>query len=210
MDDEDLRLVEGYKWYLSTAGYACNITHKKGCTKNDKGRNIGLFMHRLITGARVGQQVDHINGNRLDNRRCNLRIVTHKENTWNTKKRENKTGYTGVKQESENVFCARLSTKVIGYYDTAVKAAQARDLAAIAARGELAVLNFDKGSLPLNVAALPPRNVGNRTSKVVGVSFARKRVAKNKWRVVKNGKHLGWFETEQQATDFLWGVNNEG
>jgi hypothetical protein len=53
-------------------------------------------LSRIISKCPKGLQVDHINRNTLDNRRCNLRNVTQQENLRNQKRANNKTGYTGV------------------------------------------------------------------------------------------------------------------
>ncbi|MDP1931912.1 MAG: HNH endonuclease [Gammaproteobacteria bacterium] len=54
-------------------------------------------MHRLIMGFPERMEIDHINGNSLDNRRSNLRVVTRSENARNSKKySRNKTGVAGV------------------------------------------------------------------------------------------------------------------
>jgi hypothetical protein len=75
IDNADYGLVSDYTWYLS-AGYAVSY---------DDGRRV--FMHRLIAGLRDGdlRETDHKNGNTLDNRRKNLRVVTHAENQQNRK-----------------------------------------------------------------------------------------------------------------------------
>lgn len=74
VDDEDYVYLSKVKWHTSSMGYACN-------------RNkISIFMHRLITNAPENKEVDHINGDRLDNRKENLRLVTHQENMFNVHK----------------------------------------------------------------------------------------------------------------------------
>lgn len=56
-----------------------------------------LSMHRLIVGAKMGEMVDHKDGNGLNNRRSNLRIVSAIENAWNVKRKANNTsGFKGV------------------------------------------------------------------------------------------------------------------
>ncbi len=75
VDDEDLPLVLGQRWYANRSStgqyYAIN------------GQRLG--MHRLITNCPKGLEVDHINHDTLDNRRSNLRVCTHKENMRNGK-----------------------------------------------------------------------------------------------------------------------------
>lgn len=64
IDDEDLALVSGYRWYIDRSGYVYA----------QRGR-YPIFMHRLITGARGGH-VHHRNGVRSDNRRSNLEVLS--------------------------------------------------------------------------------------------------------------------------------------
>ena len=74
VDDEDFDLVMAKKWHysLSSANYG-------------RARSNNVSMHRFIMQAQKGLEVDHINGDPLDNRRSNLRIVTHAQNQKNMK-----------------------------------------------------------------------------------------------------------------------------
>lgn len=75
VDDEDFKLVSGRQWYAQKGG------------ENFYARGLdGSAMHRLITSAAAGLEVDHINGNGLDNRRRNLRVCTRSENAKNRAK----------------------------------------------------------------------------------------------------------------------------
>lgn len=88
IDDEDTALIAGYSW-VSSHGYATARIRGGG------GKQIR--MHRLILGAGKGQEVDHINGNPLDNRRQNLRFCTRSQNLYNKKRQKNNTsGFKGV------------------------------------------------------------------------------------------------------------------
>ena len=107
-------------------------------------------IHNLILDRqpREGKLVvDHINGNVLDNRKCNLRVCTHAENMRNITKRRkgNTSGYTGVSK------CGKRWAASIGYrgkdiylgtFGNKEEAARARDLKAIELHGEFASLNF--------------------------------------------------------------------
>lgn len=208
IDDEDIKKVNTFKWYLRN-GYASTTFHKKGSSRTDKGRNINLSMHRLILDFPEGI-VDHINRNRLDNRKDNLRIVTHKENIWNSiVSNGNGNGFIGVTMESTNCYVARLGNIIIGYYSTAELAAKARDIEALKIRGDYAVLNFSREELPEKIRKNPKHNVHERSSKVIGVSYSHTRQARNKWRAVWCKQHLGWFETEAEAIREIRIYNNE-
>lgn len=70
IDAEDYPIVSQYKWTTGNSGYAI-------------GSNKGLLLHRLLMSPKLGQQVDHINLNILDNRKCNLRICNNSLNSSN-------------------------------------------------------------------------------------------------------------------------------
>jgi len=78
IDDDDFEKVLSFgKWHESDTGYAV----KRGKVY---GKSSTIRLHRVITDPPKGVEVDHINGNRLDNRKKNLRVVSHAINTWNT------------------------------------------------------------------------------------------------------------------------------
>jgi len=86
IDEGDVGLVEGYRWFLVPNGYAlATALHPEGGKTPDghRARRITYLMHRLILGVTGAYQADHINGDRLDNRRANLRRVTFLENQQN-------------------------------------------------------------------------------------------------------------------------------
>jgi len=76
-DQADLPLVQEWDWFLSRDGYALG--------RNEYGHRI--MMHRLILPAPKGFVTDHFNGNRLDNRRSNLRAVSLSKNGLNPNNR---------------------------------------------------------------------------------------------------------------------------
>jgi hypothetical protein len=79
VDEEDYEELTQWKWGVHTQGYACRKFRSQ-----EPGKKWGrVFMHRLILDAQPGEEVDHINRNKLDNRRANLRIVPHYVNTHN-------------------------------------------------------------------------------------------------------------------------------
>ncbi len=92
VDNEDYDELSKYKWSASTCGkYAYRITGKR----NGKRRTVR--MHRVIIDIESGMETDHVNGNGLDNRRCNLRQCTRSQNMFNRPAlKNNKSGYKGV------------------------------------------------------------------------------------------------------------------
>lgn len=85
VDDDDYERVSQYKWHAMANGPK---THIYAATK--------LRMHRLIIDAPPECFVDHINGDTLDNRRCNLRLCTNSQNQQNTGSRGGTSKYKGV------------------------------------------------------------------------------------------------------------------
>lgn len=142
VDDEDFDRLNIRKWYPSVKH------HKKSpneyyavCRINGKQS----LMHRVILNAPQGLQVDHIDGDGLNNQKANLRLVTQSQNGCNRDKaRKNKTGYKGV-FPSGNGFRARIGLdykKVdVGSFNTAREAAIAYNNAALRIHGEYAYLN---------------------------------------------------------------------
>lgn len=81
IDDEDVSRVSERKWTISPQGYATTTTPRV----NGYRKTIGL--HRFLLNDPECEAIDHINRNKLDNRKCNLRQVTHSENCRNKGKR---------------------------------------------------------------------------------------------------------------------------
>lgn len=97
VDDQDYEWLSGWKWtYHKRAdkreGYAFRTQWQ-----SQERRRKKVFMHRLIADCPKGFEVDHINGDGLDNRRANLRVCSHAENVWNMHAEPKAvSGYRGV------------------------------------------------------------------------------------------------------------------
>ncbi len=88
IDKIDFERVSKLKWYI--------VKYKDRKT-NYVMSNKKISVHRFILSAPSNFQVDHINKNGLDNRRCNIRICTTSENAFNKNKYKNNTsGFKGV------------------------------------------------------------------------------------------------------------------
>jgi hypothetical protein len=88
VDDSDYEELSKYKWHYTNIkgiGYAVRGSRLPSIGYKQNGKVIRISMHRIITGATErSQQVDHIDGNGLNNQRENLRICTHSENLLNS------------------------------------------------------------------------------------------------------------------------------
>lgn len=147
VDAADYDRLMKYTWRQSERGYALR-------TQTEKGRASGVSMHRMLLDPPKAMMADHINGNRLDNRRCNLRIVSALQNAQNRGKNKNSVSqYKGVAWKAENgKWQARIRVNSkqhhIGLYEAEVEAAAAYNAAAILHHGNYARLNM----LPENYA----------------------------------------------------------
>lgn len=111
------------------------------------GKQQAVPMHRLIAEAKNGQVVDHINGDRLDNRFSNLRACAQAENVRNRKRHKNNTsGFKGVSPRGDK-WRANIGVdgklRALGEFDDPISAAVAYDAAARQHYGDYAKLNFD-------------------------------------------------------------------
>ena len=93
VDTASLEIVGGVRWHFipySDTGYA-------GTTFTKDGKRKVIRMHRAILSPPDDKEVDHINGDGLDNRLANLRIVSREQNQRNSKRRsDNTSGFKGV------------------------------------------------------------------------------------------------------------------
>lgn len=137
VDAADEAIVSELRWTLGAGGYA------RAYTTFD-GEEFGVFMHVALVGV-DGMFVDHRNGNRLDNRRANIRLATRSQNNAN-RRGWSRFGFKGVKRQANGRFTAILQVDgrslSFGTYGDAEQAALAYDRAALEHFGEFARLNF--------------------------------------------------------------------
>ena len=124
IDLDDIDKVKQYRWHLRDNGYVICESKK-------------IRLHRLIMNCPDDKIVDHINHDKLDNRKSNLRICTHQQNNMNVSKHtNNSSGTPGVYRDSRSgkwVAQIRYNYKKIslGSYDTLEEAKEARKQAEI-------------------------------------------------------------------------------
>lgn len=128
VSDDDYEWASKFKWSASLCKNKGNH-YAMRVEINDKKRK-SFKLHREITKCPVGMVVDHINGDTLDNRRENLRIVTHRENMSNQTKRPGSSKYRGVtfkKKEKKWVAQIQINGKrtYLGRFDIEEDAAKA-------------------------------------------------------------------------------------
>ena len=139
VDAADFEMLSRFIWCVSSGYPATNVG--AGSSKRL------VRMHRMLLLPDVGHEVDHINRDPLDNRRANLRLCSHHENSWNMSSRgRGSSRYKGVswsKVRSRWLVHIRVHPRLIylGYFDSEVDAARAYDAAAVRYRGEFARLN---------------------------------------------------------------------
>lgn len=143
IDDEDYDKIKDYKWHISMIhGYK----RVKTCFYINKKR-ITIYLHRFIMNVSKDKQVDHKNHNTLDNRKCNLRICTSQQNTWNQAIHKNNTsGIKGVCwHKARNKYNAKIAFNSknmhIEYFDSKEDAKNAYNKKALELYGEFAYLN---------------------------------------------------------------------
>lgn len=141
VDDDVFDWASLIKWTAHRTGH----TYYAFCQR----QNRSIYLHRLILRARKGQEVDHIDGDGLNNRLTNLRLTTHAGNARSFQTpREGKTSrYRGVRFHSrDGRWTAQIKTMgrnlFLGYHDSERAAARAYDKKAKGLWGKVACLNF--------------------------------------------------------------------
>lgn len=176
--EEDHELVSEYKWKISSQGY---------CDTQIDG--LPMKMHRLVMDCPDDKVVDHINGNKLDNRRENLQITTQSKNTQNQRKQSDTTSiYKGVSFDKKGKkYRAQISVdgRVInlGHYLTQQEAANARDMYIV---HELPESNF-----PLNFPDLKDEYITtNYVKKIIKEVKARPIIDKTDYECVEDTEEI--------------------
>jgi len=144
IDARDYNLVSGFKWIAVKGGKGFYAVTSRG----PDGKPISL--HRFLINPRDGNEVDHINGDSLDNRRCNLRECSHKENLRNKKKQPDTTSrFKGVSRTKSGRWLSQIEQNgvqlKIGSFSSEFEAARAYDRAAKVLFGAFAKTNSSLG-----------------------------------------------------------------
>lgn len=135
IDPEDIPAVQGWSWALTGKGYAFRNNKTEPGPKQ-------ILMHRVIASAPGGDEVDHENMWRTDNRSVNLRVCLASQNQWNTgAKSTNRSGHKGVSWDAQRrKWRAKLVVMKkyihVGHFDDLDEAVNAYEEVAARSHGE--------------------------------------------------------------------------
>lgn len=145
VDDERFAELYPFTWQCNAGGYATRAESRDG-------KDITIYMHKQIMGCL--DEVDHKNGNTLDNRIENLRMCHHWQNGGNRKLNKNaSSGFKGITwHEKTGKWMAQITCqgkrRHIGLFSNRLEAARAYDSAAVELFGEFASTNKMLGLIP--------------------------------------------------------------
>lgn len=136
IDIEDIEKVKKHKWHLTNTGYVIGYSKENG-TK--------FLLHTYLKGIEDGKVIDHIDGNKLNNRKYNLRHVTHSLNCLNKKiQKNNSTGKKGVSKITKGNQIRYSASMIyekrkyyLGVYDNFEEAVYARQQKEVELLGEM-------------------------------------------------------------------------
>lgn len=150
VDDEDYDDLMQWKWCASSTSHT--FYSVRGRKAEEETGPTKIYMHRAIMRPEPHLHIDHINGDGLDNRRCNLRSCINSQNQMNKgSKRNASSKYIGVSWDKAlskwraQIIKDRKRTH-LGLFNSEIEAALAYDTAARTLHGEFAQLNFNSGN----------------------------------------------------------------
>lgn len=138
VDEDVYEVIKGRSWFISAQGYAI-------ANFRINGKKRAICLHILVLSTPRGMDTDHINGDKLDNRRCNLRIATRSQNMANVgAHKDSLSAYKGVHRHRtkwQAVICHEGKKHRLGSFLTQEEAARAYNEAAITLFGPFAATN---------------------------------------------------------------------
>ena len=145
VDESDYEAISAHRWHAFTPKsggvYAIRYEHPGGKTRP-------ILMHRQIMAVSDPEiQIDHRDGNGLNNIRLNLRRCTFEQNNRNRRRSQKGNKFKGVRYRPNGTYLAVVAHQYLGTFDTPEEAARAYDAGAIARFGEFAATNASLGLL---------------------------------------------------------------
>jgi len=135
LDDEDYEKYKKFNWWLS-CGYPARYR-----------KNGTIYMHREIMNTPKGMETDHINGDRLDNRKENLRICTTSENQCNRKKINGENRHRGITLRRNKWvvrICRNHKSFWLGSFEREIDAIKCWNAKAKELSGDFVILNSEE------------------------------------------------------------------
>ncbi|MNO86373.1 AP2 domain protein [compost metagenome] len=183
-----------YKWGYN-CGYIQAATYFEG-----KHKQKSIKLHRFLTEAPDGLVVDHINGDKLDNRKENLRVVTSRINNQNRKNSKN----VYLDKRSNNYY-ASVRTKERIYYSRYFKTFEEARKEAIKMRSAILEGSIEryKNPKPFDCLKLQNKREPRATNKTSGIRYISYQSRIEKWRVKVKTIRYGDFDTLEEAKTVL-------
>ena len=147
VDDEDYEKLSQYKWHARW-NKTSNTFYADRHTRKSDGRRTKIQMHREIMDASPGLDVDHIDHNGLNNTKSNLRLITHRQNSYgNIRHKRGSSRFKGVNWDKQHqqwraqIYVNKRKVN-LGTFNSEIDAACAYDAAAAKHFGEYGTYNF--------------------------------------------------------------------